>query len=414
MSTRDDNATFDGLEHPQGEETPAGDTARFDLGPEVARGGLGRVHVAHDRALHREVAVKVLLHSSTSATARFRRETLLTARLQHPNIVPVYDGGDDDEGSPYLAMRLVHGESLQERIAACADLPARLSLLPAVVDVCHAVAYAHNQRVTHRDLKPDNILVGDFGETVVIDWGLAKDLDTVEESTDLGDGFVVNHSNSLTQVGSVVGTPAYMPPEQAAGQAVDERADIYALGAVLYQVITGRSPYHDSHDALAAVVAGPPPEIDALEPEVPRDLATIVAVAMAREPAERYPSAEALAADIERFREGRPVSRHRYTASERVARFVRAHPLPLALGTVLVIGALLAVVGISRVTHQVQLQRQATEVARADAADLRADKRRRLDQLTLDRAWALAEDEPVVCNQVPPEMVPQSSRTELV
>ena len=392
MSTSDPNATFAGFDESGGAEAPLATTSeRFVVGDEVARGGLGRVHRAHDQLLDREVAVKMLLRDSGSADARFRRETLLTARLQHPNIIPVYDGGEDQEGVPFLAMRLVHGSSLDQRIADARTLPDRLALLTHVVDACNAVAYAHSQRVTHRDLKPDNILVGDFGETVVIDWGLAKDLDTQEDLTDLGDGFVVSHSNSLTRVGSVVGTPAYMPPEQAAGQEVDERADIYALGAVLYHLATGRRPYEGCDDALAAVVAGAPTPVRQLVPPLAPDLASIIAAAMARHADDRYASASALATDLERYRQGLTVSVHAYTAAERAARFVRAHPLPLALGTVLVVGGLLALVGFSRATAEISEQRSHTEAARADVAALQAE---RLEDLTIEQARLTMTSDP--------------------
>ncbi|MCA9572160.1 MAG: serine/threonine protein kinase, partial [Myxococcales bacterium] len=275
--SRDRHTFVDLDELLQGDATPASplDGARFRMDEELARGGLGRVHRGYDRVLEREVAVKALLRDVPSTRARFERETRLTARLQHPNIVPVYDGGNDEDGHPFLAMRLVHGRSLDGALAEAGSLEGRLGLLPHVIDACNAIAYAHSERIAHRDLKPDNILVGSFGETVVIDWGLAKDLDALDEPTFTAELPSVpepapapgtSRSSTLTQLGSVMGTPSYMPPEQARGEVIDERADVYALGAILYELLAGRRPYAGAPDVLEAVLAGPPTPPDALAP----------------------------------------------------------------------------------------------------------------------------------------------------
>lgn len=348
----DDRRTFLDLDDDDGGEdyTTEETRPRFRIDDEIARGGLGRVHRGWDEGLDREVAVKVLLHDRPAARARFQRETLLTARLQHPNIVPVYDGGLDHESRPYLAMRLVHGEPLADAIASRPTLTDRLELLDAVIDVCNAIAYAHSQRITHRDLKPDNILVGAYGETVVIDWGLAKDLDADDDVTAAGagptrSGLHTNHS--LTRIGSVVGTPSYMAPEQAAGSRTDERADVYALGAVLYQVLTGARPYADREDVVAAVVEGPPVSVHALEPQIPADLVAVVHKAMARRPQDRYADAKELASELERFRNGRLVAAYAYTPWERVVRQVQAHPATSALTVTLVLFSVFGVLGLA-------------------------------------------------------------------
>ena len=157
----------------------------YVLGPELARGGMGRIISAHDVRHDRPVAIKELLHHSPAAVARFRREALIAARLQHPAIVPIYEAGVWANGSPFFAMRHVDGESLDLAIGQHEDLRARLALLPHVIAVAEALAYAHARGVIHRDLKPHNVLVGDFGETVVIDWGLAKDLHAAEPASDV-------------------------------------------------------------------------------------------------------------------------------------------------------------------------------------------------------------------------------------
>src|SRR4051794_9936002 len=161
---------------------PSTDINHYELLGEVARGGIGRIVKAHDRRLNREVALKQL-HDARGGQARFAREALLTARLQHPSIIPVHEIGQFASGEPFFAMKLVHGQSLRDAIRERPTLEERLELLPNALAVADAMAYAHSQRVIHRDLKPSNVLIGAFGETVVIDWGLAKDLDVDDPTT---------------------------------------------------------------------------------------------------------------------------------------------------------------------------------------------------------------------------------------
>ncbi len=336
---------------------------------------------------------KTLLRTSPSARARFERETRLTARLQHPNIVPVYEGGLDADGLPYFAMRLVHGRTLTEEIAARTTLEARLGLLPNVVAACNAVAYAHHERITHRDLKPDNILVGAYGETVVIDWGLAKDLDAADEPTD-GDEGGSGSGSSLTRVGSVVGTPAYMPPKQAAGRAVDLRADVYALGAVLYQALGGSTPYDGAPDVIAAVSSGPPVPLVALAPGAPRDLVAVVEKAMARDPGARYPDAGALTHELERFLAGRLVDAHHYTVVERAVRLVRRNPSSAGLAFALFALLVGSVVVLGRANRVAERRREEAEMARELAQGLQREERRLLDDATLGQARLLGEHDP--------------------
>jgi eukaryotic-like serine/threonine-protein kinase len=186
----------------------------YEIGDEVARGGLGRITQAIDRRLDRPVALKELLRDEPDFRARFAREALLTAKLQHPAIVPVYEAGVWPDGSPFFAMKLVSGKSLEAAVRERKTLAERLELLPHVNNVIEALAYAHGRRIIHRDLKPANVLVGAFGETVVIDWGLAKDLS--EGAVDPVTG-VRSGGEGHTEMGAVMGTTAYMPPEQAMG-----------------------------------------------------------------------------------------------------------------------------------------------------------------------------------------------------
>jgi len=240
-----DGAAVDGDEP----ELPIVDPVHYAVAGEHARGGLGRILRARDRRLGRPVALKELLVDDHGAATRFVREAMLTARLQHPSIVPVHEAGRWPDGKPFYAMKLVAGRSLADVIRAARTFDERLALLPIAIAVCEAVAYAHSQRIIHRDLKPANVLVGEYGETVVVDWGLAKDLSHASQSPDLpSDASSLEDSadvgpDGATVAGAVIGTPAYMAPEQAAGQPADERSDVYALGALLYAMLAGAPPF---------------------------------------------------------------------------------------------------------------------------------------------------------------------------
>jgi eukaryotic-like serine/threonine-protein kinase len=314
---------------------PEVDRGSYALGLEVARGGMGRILAARDLRVGRPVAVKELLGRSRALAARFEREARVTARLQHPGIIPIYEIGKWPDGTPFYSMRMVDGRTLREAIADARTLVARLALLPAVIAATEAIAFAHAQRVIHRDLTPANILVGAYGETVVIDWGLAKDLADAhdDDPVEAGPYRRAHGTGELTNAGAVIGTAAYMPPEQAHGEPVDERADVYALGAILYHLLTGHPPYRSrgTDELLAAVKGGPPPAVAKLAPEAPSDLVSIVAKAMARAPADRYTSAGELAEELKRFQTGRMVEAHAYTTAERMRRFIRRNRAPLAV-----------------------------------------------------------------------------------
>jgi WD40 repeat protein len=332
---------------------PHVDPSAYALGVEVDRGGMGRILEARDLRVGRPVAVKELLGRSSNLAARFEREARVTARLQHPGIVPIYEIGCWPDGTPFYSMRMVEGRTLRDAIANAGSLAERIGLLPAVIAAAEAVAFAHGQRVIHRDLTPSNVMVGAYGETVVIDWGLAKDLadaapDPVEP---------VSHESSagLTSAGVVIGTLAYMPPEQARAAAVDERADVYALGAILYHLLAGSAPYHagSSQNVLAELKAGPPIPVERLEPNAPRDLVSIVAKAMARQPRARYASARELVDELKRFQTGRIVEAHEYTTGERMHRFVVRNRAPLTVSFVaLAVFAVLGTVAVLRVIRE--------------------------------------------------------------
>ncbi len=305
---------------------------------EIAKGGMGRVFEARDRRLGRQVAIKELLPRNRDAARRFEREARITARLQHPAIIHIYEAGTWPGGEPFFAMTHVSGRSLDKVVAERRSLAARIGLLPNVIDIADALAYAHSERVIHRDLKPANVLVGDYGETVVIDWGLAKDLSSHDDDAKESMRLPLRVAREETMSGSVVGTPAYMPPEQARGEPVDERADVYALGALLYHVLVGAAPYAGSaDDVLEQVKSAAPVSVRAREPGAPADLVAIVAKAMARDPAERYANAREVALDLKRFETGQLVAAHNYTTRQLALRWLRRYRIVVAITSAAVI-----------------------------------------------------------------------------
>ena len=261
---------------------PATAGARYANRDEIARGGMGRVVEAADTLLGRIVAIKEVLTTDPELLRRFARETRITARLEHPSIVPLYDAGTTPEGVPYYVMRKVSGKPLEDLVVAAESVADRLALVPHVLATAQAVAHAHGRGILHRDLKPSNILAGDLGETVVIDWGLAKVVDEPDDDEVLP--AAIDAGASLrTRYGVVFGTPGFMAPEQVRGEAVDERADVYALGATLYFVLARAVPHHaaSGDDMMAAAAAGPPRPLRDLVAGVPTDLLTIADTALA-------------------------------------------------------------------------------------------------------------------------------------
>ncbi len=356
-----------------GTDAPA-PNVRYRLRGEVGRGGIGRVLSAEDAWLGRTIAIKELRAEREEAAARFRREASITARLQHPGIVPIHDAGHWLSGAPFYAMPLVSGQTLAQAIDAAGDLRGRLALVPRVLAVAEAVAYAHSQRVIHRDLKPANVLLGAFGETIVIDWGLAKDLSDDAADPETSGAFGAADVGD-TRLGAVMGTPSFMAPEQGTGRDVDERADVYALGAILYTVLAGAAPYSgsDSKTVVQLVAAGPPRPVRELAPSVSGELVAIVDKAMARDPSERYATAGELAADLKRFETGQLVSAHAYSLRQLVRRWVARHRTTVVIGAVAF--AAIATTGALSLRRVVRARAVAVaERARADEQRDRAER----------------------------------------
>ncbi len=371
---------------------PRTSRSAFEIAGQFAQGGIGRILRAHDPVLGRTVALKELLFAGDRGDEqRFVREVMLTARLQHPGIVPVYSAGRWPSGEPFYAMKLVSGRSFDLLIAEAQALSSRLALLPHVLAIAETLAFAHAQSIIHRDLKPNNVLVGEFGETVVIDWGLAKQLDEPDIPDIPSPRRDTPHHDSVTQqlthIGAVVGTPGFMSPEQANSDPVDARTDVYALGVILYQTLTGKLPHDASNAAemLFKTVFDPPVPLLRREPQAPEELAAIVDKAMARDPALRYPTAKALADDLRRFQTGQIVGAHRYTAWELLRRLVRRYRTALLAATV----ALVIVV----ITIAISFGRVAAERDRALRAELAAITR--ADNLALAQARILADSDPI-------------------
>ena len=357
-------------------------------------GGMGHLFRALDARLGREVVIKQ--PRGRDLRARFEREALLTARLQHPAIVGVYEAGRFADGEPFYAMPLVRGAPLSDEIARRTTPEARLGLLTHVTAVCEAVAYAHDQGIVHRDLKPANVLVGSFGETVVIDWGLATDLHAREIAP--ASASIAEVGDGATQLG--VGTPHYMPPEQALGTSPDPRMDVYSLGATLYHTLAGTPPYAalDTAQVRSRLLVEPPPPLAEVAPSVPPPLCDIVGRAMARAPADRFATARDLAAELRRFQTGQLVQSRRYSPAEILRHFARRYRAPLAVAAVA--SALLAgvaVVSAARVTRSGNAAQAAQRRAEANERASRTELRRgmgvaasRLALLPTRRTEALA------------------------
>ena len=330
----------------------------YQILEEIGRGGMGVIYRARQRHSRRIVALKRILgfHADSRETlARFRREAEAAASLDHPNILPIYEVSESDDGLPFFSMKFAAGGSLLDSARSLRDDPRRIVAL--IAKVTRAVQHAHLQGVLHRDLKPGNILLDGRGEPLVSDFGLAKWLDT---------------SSDLTRTLTIFGTPGYIAPEQAHGLAknLTPAADIYSIGAVLFDLFTGRTPFLGEHALAVIKQAGdkPAPKLRTLAPLADRDLETICAKCLEREPQARYQTAGDLAEDLERWLEGRPIVARPVSPPVRIWRWSKRNPkLAGSLAAVIILGAagLVAFVSTSRlssIVHNAELARHSIVV----------------------------------------------------
>jgi serine/threonine-protein kinase len=357
---------------------------RFRILRPYAKGGLGEVFVARDTELHREVALKEIQNhhaDDPQSRARFVLEAEITGGLEHPGIVPVYGLGQYADGRPYYAMRFIKGDSLHDAIQRFhkAEKPGRADgervlalrqLLGRFVDVCDAVAYAHSRGVLHRDLKPRNIMLGPYGETLVVDWGLAKsqgERSLPESGAEPPLQPIAADSAAPTLMGSAIGTPGYMPPEQAAGRLdlLGAASDVYSLGATLYCLLVGKAPFAEPEkaDVLQKVQRGEFPRPREIKRDVPAALEAICLKAMSLRPEDRYSSPRLLAADIERWLADEPVSAWREPWPVRARRRLARHrTLAAAVASTLLVGT--CILAVATVLLQ-KARRQAEEHAQS-------------------------------------------------
>jgi tetratricopeptide (TPR) repeat protein/tRNA A-37 threonylcarbamoyl transferase component Bud32 len=322
-----------------------------------ARGGVGEIWLATDKEIGRQVALKCLREEREAQRDRFLVEAQITGQLEHPGIVPVHDLGVDEAGRPFYVMSFIHGRTLKEVIeeyhaggSASAE-PREVQgrgLLEVFVKVCHAVAYAHHRGVIHRDLKPDNVMIGPFGEALVLDWGMAKARGQAEPTAGTAPVQPTYLSGSMeTQAGAILGSPAYMAPEAAEGRAADERTDVYLLGATLYHILTGRLPHQGGslEKTLKLARTVPPPSPRRLKADIPRALEAVCLKAMARRKQDRYGSALELAKDMERYLAGAPVSAYREPVLIRAGRWCKQHRRALGRSLTAALALAAALVG---------------------------------------------------------------------
>lgn len=419
---------------------------RYLIEGEIGRGGMGSVLRAVDCDIRREVALKYLLNQSdVPKKLRFVEEAQITGQLEHPNIVPIHELGVDNLKRLFFSMKMVKGRSLAQVLDDLRQNPSQAEkewslsrLLNIFVNICNALAYAHSRGVIHRDLKPANVMVGDFGEVYVMDWGLAKVMREGPPAGKAGSPAAVaiptrptapgplpavaasdpsisakrsskvetsrEGDADLTQEGAILGTPVYMPPEQASGNidAIDQRSDIYSLGAILYEMLTLQAPIDKEGGYLAILMRVMQGEI--ISPEqrnpqranagkIPREVAAIAMKALAKNPQVRYPNVEALRRDIERFQEGRSVSAKEDTKGEMLWKFVKRNKVVSAATVVVAVVLLWSSVANYIARRQVQDRTAKAVPALVENARLSVERRKFANALlNADLALAYAPD----------------------
>jgi len=377
---------------------------RYQLKREYGRGGMSIVYLALDRHTGREVALKQLLpehlesqsesDTTTSPASRFVKEARITAQLEHPSIVPVYEVGRREDGSLYYTQKLVRGRTLAAALKRTQTLDERLRLLSHFTDLCQAIGYAHRRGVIHRDIKPDNVMVDEFGETVVLDWGIAKVQGQRDTAARL---FEREQAGDETEEGMVMGTPSYMSPEQAVGSIndIDERSDVWSLGTVLYEILTGRTPFlaKGPMEMILKVASDAIIPVRQLEKNAPPELAAVAEKALSRDRSARYANGKEVADEIEKFQSGARVSAYEYSSVELIKRFIaknRALTAVISAAVLLVTGAAIFSAYKYR-DAQRELSRALSERSTRAEQDLRWDR-----ALVLAAAARVGLDQPEV------------------
>jgi len=380
----------------QGQAGARSSIARLTLMRKLGQGGLGTVWLARDENLQRYVALKEVTRTddaNSAVIARFRREAEITGRLEHPGIVPVYECGEDRETQRvYYTMRFLGKQTLhnsileyhERREAGDHDPLLLRNLLTAFVSICQAIGHAHSRKVIHRDLKPENVAIDNFGQVIVIDWGLAKVLDETGMPEHLADAGLGRAGDSQhTVAGQVFGTPLYMAPEQAAGRVdeVDERTDVYGLGGILFAILTGVAPHERSQmnsgnsgarGLIMSITSKPTPLARETNPSADPALEAICAKAMAKRRYARYQSATELAEEIQRWMAGEPVNAYREKRSQRIGRWIQQHRRTSQfLGTAIVV-ALVSGVMMATTSYQnhVSARKARFEEMKSDAREI--------------------------------------------
>ena len=373
---------------------PSGHGARYAFRKTLGAGGMGEVRLCHDELIGREIALKVMHRENAGfdAATRFVREARVQGQLEHPSVVPVYDLGRDEQGALYFTMKRIRGVTLEEAIHPTSEATrhSQRRLLNAFVSVCLAVEFAHARGVLHRDLKPGNIMLGEFGEVNVLDWGIAKILGAPVEGAEAPKSAPVvdvdRPNSGRTVAGSLVGTPGYMSPEQASGEVdtIDVRSDVYSLGAILFEIVAGEQLHQGSSVTaiLASTIRGPENcRPSSRRPDVAPEIDAICEKALATDPKDRYASARELCDALESFLDGdRDMMLRREMAEEHVLRARDAPSREVALREAFRALALRPDDAEARALVArllLEAPDEVPEAARAELAGLEANSRRR-------------------------------------